>query len=123
MSRKKVLIFEDQLVAAMALEVMLNMNGYESLGSHDSADKVLDLVNENHPDVILMDIMLNGSSTGLEAAEQLRNISDVPILFVSALNDGDTMDQIKAIKNADLYVKPYREDIVKEGIPALLAKS
>ena len=120
MSGKKVMIFEDQLVAAMALEVMLNMNGYESLGSYDSADKVVDLYNESQPDVILMDIMLNGTSTGLEAAEQLRDVSDVPILFVSALNDGDTMNQIKSIKNADLYVKPYREDIVKQGIPALL---
>ena len=57
------MIFEDQLVAAMALEVMLNMNGYESLGSYDSADMVVDLYNESQPDVILIDIMLNVTST------------------------------------------------------------
>ena len=117
---KRVLIFEDQLISSMALEAMLRVNGYESIGAYDSADQAIDIFTRSHPDVILMDIMLNGTITGLEAAEQLRSISDVPILFLTALTDNGTMERIRSIKNADIYVKPYQEDIVKKGIPALL---
>lgn len=117
---KRVLIFEDQLISSMALEAMLRVNGYESIGAYDSADQAVDIFTRSHPDVILMDIMLNGTITGLDAAEQLRSISDVPILFLTALTDNGTMERIKSIKNADIYVKPYQEDIVKKGIPALL---
>lgn len=117
---KRVLIFEDQLISSMALEAMLRVNGYESIGAYDSADQAVDIFTRSHPDVILMDIMLNGTITGLDAAEQLRSISDVPILFLTALTDNGTMERIRSIKNADIYVKPYQEDIVKKGIPALL---
>lgn len=117
---KRVLIFEDQLISSMALEAMLKVNGYESIGAYDSADQAVDIFTRSHPDVILMDIMLSGTITGLDAAEQLRSISDVPILFLTALTDNGTMERIRSIKNADIYVKPYQEDIVKKGIPALL---
>ena len=114
------MIFEDQLIAAMALEAMLSYNGYESTGAYDTADDAVELFKKYQPDIILMDIMLSGEVTGLQAAEKLREITNVPILFLTALNDRSTIDKIKTLKNADIYVKPYQEDIVKKGIPALL---
>jgi len=117
---KKVLIFEDQLVASIALEAMLSSNGYESLGVYSSADKAVELFRENPPDVILMDIMLKGIATGIEAAVALRDVTDVPILFVSALNNGETIEQIRGIKNSDLQVKPYDEGSLIRQIATLI---
>ena len=110
--KRKVLIIEDNLISSTALEMMILSNGFESVGKYDSADELLSLYTSTKPDLILLDIMLNGKKTGIEAAKELRSKSNVPIVFLTALSDSDSIKAIKEIKNSKATFKPYAEELI-----------
>ncbi|XOV93709.1 MAG: response regulator [Bacteroidota bacterium] len=110
--KRKVLIIEDNLISSTALEMMILSNGFESVGKYDSADELLKLYSSTMPDLILLDIMLNGKKNGLEAAKELRTKSNVPIVFLTALSDSDSMTAIKEIENSSATFKPYAEELI-----------
>jgi len=113
--KERILIFEDDMIASLVLEKILTSHGYHILGRFESADELTTLEREYQPDLILLDIMLSGEQSGLEAAELLREISDTPILFLSALSDQETRNKVESIENARLLNKPYvRREILEE---------
>lgn len=116
----KVLIYEDDLIASMVLEIMMKDHGFEILNKYDSADELLENVADHAPDFILLDIMLVGEKLGTEAAIELREHSQVPIVFTSALNDKGTLETIEALGNASLVNKPYDSDLLVAAIGKLL---
>ncbi len=118
--KKKVLIIEDNLISSTALEMMVTTNGFESVGRFDSADQLPDICRENQPDLILLDIMLAGKKDGLEAARELREVMDTPILFITALSDSDSTKAIESIKNSSTAFKPYIEESILRKIEEIL---
>ncbi len=99
--KKKILIVEDQSVIAIDLKKSLSKKGYIVVGISDNAQDAVNIVNECEPDLILMDIMLNGEKNGIETAEMIRKERDIPIIYLTALTDVDTY--LKAIKT-----EPYK---------------
>ncbi|MDW3192822.1 MAG: response regulator [Cytophagales bacterium] len=116
----KVLIYEDDLIASMVLEIMMKDHGCEILNKYDSADDLVQNVSDHAPDFILLDIMLVGEKLGTEAAIELREHSNLPIIFTSALNDKGTIETIDALGNAVLVSKPYDSDRLAEVMRELL---
>lgn len=116
-----ILIVEDSLITVIHLEKLVAKAGHHVLNKTDFAEKVAPLCQDQMPDLILMDIMLNGDMTGVEAAEQLRaNNHNVPIIFISALSDTDTLVRIKGIFNSALVGKPFDQHELVETINRLL---
>ena len=106
----RVLIYEDDVIASMMLELMMKDEGCTVLAKKDTADDLVGDVAEHEPDLILLDIMLVGEKLGTQAAVELRQSSNVPIIFTSALNDTDTLDVINSLSHAILVGKPYDKD-------------
>ena len=82
--KKKILIVEDQKIIALDLKKSLKNRGYEIAGICDNAEDAIKLTEENHPDLILMDIMLNGKLNGIETAELINKEYNIPVIYHSS---------------------------------------
>lgn len=118
MNKPRIFIIEDDLVAAMTLEMILE--DFDVIEKYISADDLLEEVKNKQPDLILLDVMLAGSKLGTEAAEELRKQYDTPILFTTALNDSKTRDQISNLSRTDVVNKPYLEEEILAKVKQLL---
>lgn len=87
MSAARILVVEDEPFTAMDEEAMLNSLGYEVVAVVASGEKAIQVVEENTLDLVLMDIKLAGKMDGKEATRRIRKIRDIPVIFMSALED------------------------------------
>ena len=82
-----VLIVEDELVTANALSDVLVDLGYRVLAIVDSSDDAISAIRRQLPDVVLMDIKLRGSDSGIITAKEIHKIAPVPIIYLTAFSD------------------------------------
>jgi two-component system, response regulator PdtaR len=103
---KKVLIVEDEIVAAMALERTLTNIGYQVIGTVASGEDAIVWADRESPDFIVMDIRLAGAIDGIDAAERIAEISGAAILFMTGYDDKDTKARAMALKPLGFLTKP-----------------
>ncbi len=108
MGRTQVLIVEDELITANDIKETIENDGYQVMGIARTGEKAIILAREQMPDIIIMDIQLAGEITGIEAAKEILLIKKVPILFLTANDDPDTLDEVKNINPAGFLTKPIR---------------
>ena len=77
---KKILIAEDEILSAKILSKIVNNEGYEVVDIIKNGDKVVESFKKNKPDLLLMDILLQGKSDGITAVEEIRKFSNVPVI-------------------------------------------
>jgi len=106
--KEKVLIVEDQSIEALNLQRMLGKAGYEVCGVANSAEKALQIAEEQHPDLVLLDIFLKGPLTGIDLAYKLR-AKNIAFIYLSANSNKATLDAAKATCPDGFLVKPVRE--------------
>src|ERR1043165_10096262 len=92
--RPCVLIVEDEPQIALDLQDAMLAGGFYVCGVAHTQAGARSLADSEHPDVILMDVSLEGGREGIEAARWLREVCDVPIVFVTGYTDPDTIDRI-----------------------------
>lgn len=119
--KKKILIVEDQKIIAVDLERTLKSRGYAIAGICDTGEDALKLTDENKPDLILMDILLNGEKNGIETAQMIKKNYNIPIIYLTALTDMDTY--LKAVKTEPLkyLMKPVEYDSLERAIEEIFA--
>ena len=105
---ESVLIVEDQFVEANDLHLMLQKAGYRVTGIARSVPKALELIEEEKPDVVLLDIFLKGPLTGIDLAQQLYK-ADIPFVYLSANSNQEVLAAAKATQPDGFLVKPFRE--------------
>lgn len=116
-----VLIVEDDNEIRELLRLYLTKNGFRTFGANDGITALREF-ELSQPDIVLLDIQLPGMN-GLEVCEQLRSVSNVPILFISAR--GDAEDIIRGLDlGADDYIpKPFDPAIVVAKVKANLRRA
>jgi DNA-binding response OmpR family regulator len=117
---KKILVVEDGVLTALHLKLFLERAHYEVPETVNNGKDLLDNFDAIQPDLILMDIMLKGQVTGIEAAKEIRKKSKVPMLFITALSDPGTKDEIEALESVDVVYKPFEEDTILQKMEQLL---
>jgi two-component system alkaline phosphatase synthesis response regulator PhoP len=120
MSGKKVLVVDDDVKTVELVKLYLNRDGYRVFTAYDGND-ALQLARENHPDLIVLDLMLPGIS-GLEVCRILRKESDVPIIMLTALTTDE--DRLTGLDlGADDYViKPFSPRELAARVRAVLRR-
>jgi PAS domain S-box-containing protein len=108
-SAPRVLIVEDEAVVAMDLEERLRGMGLEVQGTVSSGERAVAVVLESTPSLVLMDIHLRGELDGVSAAERIRAVRDVPIVFVTAHADDRTVARVRAVEPYGFLLKPFDE--------------
>jgi two-component system response regulator HydG len=106
--KEKILIVEDQFIEANNLEMILERAGYQVCGIARSVQAALPIVERENPDIVLLDIYLQGPATGIDLAKILRKKS-IAFIYLSANSDKETLDAAKATYPYGFLVKPFKE--------------
>jgi CheY-like chemotaxis protein len=123
MSRTKILIVEDEWLVAQGIKESLIDLGYEVVGIAVSGRETLQLVAEQRPDLVLMDILLQGDMDGIEAAERLRRQSEIPVVFLTAYADSTTLARAKVVEPYGYILKPFEVREIHSAIEIALYKT
>jgi len=109
---KTVLIVEDDLILNLLYESFLEKMGFETHGELVYGKTAVDMSKQIHPDLILMDIALEGDMNGIEAAQKIREFSDVPIIFITGNSDPEHKNKAMSTSNSHYLIKPVElEDL------------
>lgn len=103
-----ILIVEDEYIIANDLELILVEAGYPVIGVADSVAEALALMDQQKPDIVLLDIYLKGKETGIDLAKQLEDRS-IPFIYISANDNKSVLEAVKATQPIGYIVKPFRE--------------
>ncbi len=104
---RTILIVEDEGLVARNLRERLTEAGYAVSGVVSSGEDAVRLAAEQNPDLILMDIRLQGEMTGVKAARLIWETLQIPIVFVTANADASTLSEVKTVPNYGFIVKPF----------------
>jgi DNA-binding NtrC family response regulator len=118
----KILIVEDEQIVAIDIESVLQRLGYHVVGAASSGEDACRMAAESAPDLVLMDVRIDGPLDGIDTAGRLREISDVPVVFLTAYTDDETLDRAKEIEPYGYLVKPFVESDLLAAIEVALHK-
>ncbi|MFH1918477.1 MAG: sigma 54-interacting transcriptional regulator [Planctomycetota bacterium] len=102
-----ILIVEDEQIVAVAIEGHLQRLGYQVVGTAASGEEACKKAAELDPDLVLMDVRIEGPMDGIEAAQRIRQSRDVPVVFLTAYSDVDTVERAKVVEPYGYIVKPF----------------
>jgi len=120
MTRDRILIVEDEAIQAMCLQDKLTDLGYGVTAMVSNGEQAVQAAAEHHPDLVLMDIKLNGRIDGVEAARQIRQQSSIPVIFMSAYTDINTLQRAFLTGPSGYLVKPVRLEKLSQELARVL---
>jgi signal transduction histidine kinase len=107
--KAKILIVEDEGILAKGLENKLITFGYAVTGIAATGEDALRRADENTPDLVLMDIKLKGEMDGIQAAHEIKDRFDIPVVYLTAFGDIDTLKRARATIPYAYIIKPVSE--------------
>lgn len=107
----RIFIVEDEMLLAQILSLQLQQLGYTVTGTAMSADEAIAEITADPPDLVLMDIAIQGECDGIETATQLRDLPevDVAVVFLTAYADDETLERAEAAGSYGYLLKPIQE--------------
>lgn len=100
------LIVEDEMIISLLIERMVENLGHEVLGKVPSGEEAVTSALKNKPDLILMDIRLNGEMNGIEAMEQIKKNRNIPVIYISGNTDVLSQGRLNTSDFVDFLPKP-----------------
>jgi PAS domain S-box-containing protein len=122
MTNRRILIVEDEAIVAKDIENGLKELGYAVLAVASSAEQAIQQTAALRPDLILMDIRLRGVMDGIQAAEQIHAHFDIPVVYLTAYADADTLQRAKITQPFGYVVKPFELEELHGAIEMALYK-
>jgi len=122
MAKTNVLVVEDESIVSKDIQHSLKKLGYNVVGSSSTGEKAIELALELKPDIVLMDIMLKGELTGIEAAETIRESINIPVIYLTAYADEGTLAKAKVTEPYGYIIKPFKEIDIHTSIEMALYK-
>lgn len=109
MEQKRILIVEDEVIVAMTLEAVLHKLGYGVAGAVTNGPDAIRIAGEEMPDLVLMDIRLEGPMDGIEAATRISTRYGIPVVYLTAHSDQTTLSRAIHTQPYGYLLKPFRE--------------
>jgi DNA-binding response OmpR family regulator len=116
----KILITEDEAMIALDLKFILIEQGHQVIGIAANAEEFHRLFQLHQPEVIFMDVNLQGKIDGMTIAQQVREQSDIPIVFCSAFSQSSFSAIISGLGRSGYINKPFSEQAVAGAIKQVL---
>lgn len=108
-SSKRVLIVEDELIIALMIERMIQNLGHTVLAKVTNGEAAIEAAKEHNPDIILMDIRLQGEMDGIEAMSEIRRSSNIPVIYITGNSDENYRKRVEESKPLDFLTKPITQ--------------
>lgn len=105
----KILIVEDEQIVALDLKRRLTKLGYEVTGIAADGDTALALIKKNMPNIVLMDIHIQGKKDGVEVAAEIQKIIYIPVVYLTAYSEEKTLARVRTTKPYGYLLKPFSE--------------
>lgn len=118
----KILVVEDQIIVAKDIAATLKLAGYEVIGIAVDAKTAIDYCEERKPDLVLMDIRLKGEMTGIDAANIIYPKYNIPIIYLTAHSDSETLNKAKVTEPFGYVLKPYDTRVLITNMEMALYK-
>ena len=116
--QRRALIVDDEIMFALNLEADMHDLGFDICDLAANGQQASTLAMCNQPDVVLMDINLEGGREGIEVARWLHQVCEAPIIFITGYTDRDTVDRIhEQVPGAPVLPKP----VYRDGLAAAVA--
>jgi DNA-binding response OmpR family regulator len=109
MKTVRILVVEDESIVAMDIRNCLVGHGYHVVACAPSGEEAIAKVAECHPDLVLMDIRLQGEMNGIEAARRIMESFQVPSLFLTSYVDSEMLAQAKGLNAVGYVLKPFED--------------
>lgn len=116
MGNVKIFIVEDDTIIRATLKLFLTQNNFEVAGEADEAENAFEKIKESKPDLALLDINLKSERDGVWLAQQLREKCSLPIVFLTAYNDNETLRKVMKTKPNGFLSKPFKQADVFSAI-------
>jgi len=118
----KIMIVEDEGIIAMDIRNQLEGFGYDVVATAFSGGQAITLATQHRPELVMMDIVLKGSMDGISAAKSIKESLNIPVIFLTAYSDPDTLQRAKAAGAYGYLIKPFRPDELRASIEVALYK-
>lgn len=122
MGTKKIFIVEDDMLLSLVEERIIQKIGYEVAGKASAGKEAVQKIKSLKPDLVIMDIILNGRMDGIEAMEKVREFSDVPVIYLSGNSDRFNYERAQKTGFAEYLIKPITYGDLKAPITSLLGE-
>jgi two-component system cell cycle sensor histidine kinase/response regulator CckA len=105
----KIIVVEDERIVAKDIQNNLKLLGYDVPAIVSTGLEALEKTKEHKPDLLLVDIVLKGNMDGIELAKQVKSLYKIPIIYLTAYEDEDTLNRAKLTEPLGYILKPYDE--------------
>ncbi len=122
MANTRIMIVEDEWTVAEDIKISLQNLGYTISSVTSSGKEAIQKAEEDRPDLVLMDIVLQGEMDGIEAANQIRSRFNIPIVYLTAYADDKVLERAKITEPSGYIVKPFINEDLKITIEIALYK-
>ena len=121
MNKKKIMIVEDEGIIALDIKRGLEALGYSVSTVVDSGERAIEEVLKIKPDLILMDIVLKGKISGMDASILIQEFLKIPIIYITSYFDDEYKERCKCSRlNYDFLIKPFNQDDLKDKVEQAL---
>ncbi|AKB24410.1 response regulator receiver [Methanosarcina sp. MTP4] len=122
MKKAKILVVEDQNIVALNIRNKLKNLGYTVPATAATGEEAIRKAELTDADLVLMDIMLKGDMDGISAAQEIKSRFGIPILYLTAYTDEETLGRAKMTEPAGYISKPFKEEDLHSNIEMALHK-
>ena len=122
MENAQILVVEDENIVALEIQSRLEGLGYVVLAIASSGEEAIQKAEETNPDLVLMDIKLKGDMDGIEAAEEIRTRFNLPVVYLTAYAEENTLQRAKITAPYGYILKPFEERELHANIEIAIYK-
>lgn len=116
MQKTRIIIVEDEAIIAMELKSTLQSLGHQVVAHAQNGDRALDIFATTESDLVLLDINIKGTRSGIDLAHILKDKYQVPFIFLTSFSDRQTLDMVKETNPYGYIVKPFTESDLRVNI-------
>ncbi len=118
----KILVVEDEMIIGAKISMQLTGLGYEVTGILPRGEEAILHIDENKPDIILLDINLKGKLDGIETALEIQKSANIPIIYLTANSDEATFNRAKITKPFAFISKPFKQLDLQRAIELTISR-
>ena len=122
MNNAKILVVEDEIIVAKSIQKRLESLGYSVPAAVASGEEAIQIAAEVQPDLVLMDIRLKGDMDGIEAAGHIQAGHDIPVVYLTAYADEETLERAKVTDPSGYLLKPFELNELRTTVEMALYK-
>lgn len=119
---KRILVVEDERVVAEATRELLSGLGYDVIDILVNAEDAVAVAIRERPDLIIMDIKLNGDMDGIEAVEKIHEAVYLPVVYLTAYSEPATIERANRTRHSGFIKKPVMDEDLEITVSAVLRK-